>query len=126
MSSDVLNESTDSVEVSASQLNIRGVYLHVLGDALGSVIVMISALIILYEHGEWTLFVDPSMSIIMVVCISFLIDIRILRAAFNNYSSILTFFRPPIIHSTHPPSPYVRFSYIGCNYILGSVRFFTH
>lgn len=54
---------------SAGHLNIRGVYLHILGDALGSIIVMISALIIMFAHGQWTLYVDPSMSIIMVVII---------------------------------------------------------
>eukprot|EP00794_Sanderia_malayensis_P006010 gene6010-6708_t len=54
---------------SASQLNINGVYLHILGDALGSVIVMISALIIMLAHGQWTLYVDPAMSIIMVMII---------------------------------------------------------
>ncbi len=54
---------------SASQLNIDGVYLHILGDALGSVIVMISALIIMLAHGSWTLYVDPTMSIIMVLII---------------------------------------------------------
>ena len=54
---------------SANQLNINGVYLHILGDALGSVIVMISALIILLAHGTWTLYVDPVMSIIMVIII---------------------------------------------------------
>ena len=54
---------------SASQLNINGVYLHILGDALGSVIVMISALIILLAHGTWTLYVDPAMSIVMVLII---------------------------------------------------------
>ena len=54
---------------SASQLNINGVYLHILGDALGSVIVMISALIIMLAHGAWTLYVDPVMSIIMVIII---------------------------------------------------------
>lgn len=52
---------------SSAQLNIRGVYLHVLGDALGSVIVMISALIILYARGKWTEYVDPGMSIVLVV-----------------------------------------------------------
>ena len=43
---------------------MRGVYLHVLGDALGSVIVIISALIIKYASGKWTIYVDPGMSII--------------------------------------------------------------
>lgn len=54
---------------SGAQLNMRGVYLHVLGDALGSVIVIISALIIKYATGDWTLYVDPAMSIMMVMLI---------------------------------------------------------
>lgn len=54
---------------SSSQLNMRGVYLHVLGDALGSVIVIISALIIKFASGKWTIYVDPSMSIFMVLLI---------------------------------------------------------
>jgi len=41
----------------------------VLGDALGSVIVMISALIILYANGTWIEYVDPSMSIMLVLII---------------------------------------------------------
>eukprot|EP00111_Clytia_hemisphaerica_P008345 TCONS_00024367-protein len=67
------SSSEESVSSSApktsSQLNIRGVYLHVLGDALGSVIVMISALIILYANGTWIEYVDPSMSIMLVLII---------------------------------------------------------
>ncbi|XP_057297264.1 proton-coupled zinc antiporter SLC30A1-like [Hydractinia symbiolongicarpus] len=63
-------ESVDAIQSgSSSQLNIRGVYLHVLGDALGSVIVMISALIILFEDGRWVLYVDPAMSILLVLII---------------------------------------------------------
>lgn len=54
---------------SGAQLNMRGVYLHVLGDALGSIIVIISALIIKYASGEWTIYVDPGMSIFMVLLI---------------------------------------------------------
>ncbi|XP_078260906.1 zinc transporter 1a isoform X2 [Rhinoraja longicauda] len=41
---DPLDEYGD-VEDTASQLNMRGVFLHVLGDALGSVIVVVNALI---------------------------------------------------------------------------------
>ena len=62
-------QTNSGQQASASQLNIRGVYLHVLGDALGSVIVIISALIIMYAQGRWTLYVDPAMSIIMVVSV---------------------------------------------------------
>ncbi|TRY56226.1 hypothetical protein DNTS_028548 [Danionella cerebrum] len=37
--------SVEELDESASQLNMRGVFLHVLGDALGSVIVVVNALI---------------------------------------------------------------------------------
>ena len=47
--------------VASDQMNIKGVYLHVLGDALGSVIVVCSALAIYYGSGSWTLYVDPGM-----------------------------------------------------------------
>lgn len=66
----VSKSNTSRIEVkSSAQLNMRGVYLHVLGDALGSVIVIISALIIKYASGKWTIYVDPGMSIIMVLLI---------------------------------------------------------
>ena len=60
-------DTTEKKISGASQLNMRGVYLHVLGDALGSVIVMVSALVIIYAKGKWTNYVDPGMSIVMVV-----------------------------------------------------------
>ena len=50
-------------------MNMRAVYLHVLGDALGSVIVIASALCIIYGDGDWTLYVDPAMSLILVLII---------------------------------------------------------
>ena len=53
----------------ADQLNIRGVYLHVLGDALGSVIVIVNALVIYYASGKWTMYIDPVMSVLMVIII---------------------------------------------------------
>jgi zinc transporter 1 len=40
---------------------MRGVFLHVLGDALGSVIVIISALVIWLCEGDWRFYVDPAM-----------------------------------------------------------------
>ena len=46
---------------SSAQLNMRGVFLHVLGDALGSVIVIISALVIKYVKGQWVFKVDPAL-----------------------------------------------------------------
>ncbi|XP_022253013.1 zinc/cadmium resistance protein-like, partial [Limulus polyphemus] len=45
--------------VSSSQMNMKGVFLHVLADALGSVIVIISALIIWLTSWEYRFYVDP-------------------------------------------------------------------
>ncbi|ESO97615.1 hypothetical protein LOTGIDRAFT_103819 [Lottia gigantea] len=52
-----------------NELNMRGVFLHVLGDALGSVIVVISSLVIWFGEGDWKYYVDPAMSIAMVMII---------------------------------------------------------
>ncbi|KAL0969768.1 hypothetical protein UPYG_G00232050 [Umbra pygmaea] len=43
-----LEETNKSHDVSASHLNMHGFFLHVLGDALGSVIVVVNALIFMY------------------------------------------------------------------------------
>ncbi|GAU95565.1 hypothetical protein RvY_07164 [Ramazzottius varieornatus] len=56
---------------SSSQLNMRGVFLHVLGDALGSCVVIISALIIWFTDWEYENYIDPAMSILMVMIISY-------------------------------------------------------
>ena len=40
---------------------MRGVFLHVLGDALGSVVVIISALVIKFVEADWKYKVDPAM-----------------------------------------------------------------
>ncbi|XP_046573837.1 zinc transporter 1-like [Haliotis rubra] len=62
-------ESSKPKVVSQSQLNMRGVFLHVLGDALGSVIVIISALVIWFVEGDWKYYVDPVMSVLLVIII---------------------------------------------------------
>ncbi|XP_076337334.1 uncharacterized protein LOC143239757 isoform X2 [Tachypleus tridentatus] len=54
---------------SSSQMNMKGVFLHVLTDALGSVIVIISALIIWLTSWEYRFYVDPALSVIMVCLI---------------------------------------------------------
>ena len=46
---------------SGSQMNMRGVFLHVMGDALGSVVVIISALIMWRTEWEYKFYVDPGM-----------------------------------------------------------------
>jgi len=91
-------ESSDSRKVTAhtdDQMNMRGVFLHVLGDALGSVVVIITALVVLYvphkleieeraltftcnctttetvEINHWILYLDPGMSLILVIILCF-------------------------------------------------------
>lgn len=54
---------------SSSQMNMRGVFLHVMADALGSVIVIISALVIWLTEWEYRYYVDPALSIVMVLLI---------------------------------------------------------
>ena len=48
-----------SVTESAAQLNMRAVFLHVLGDALGSVVVIISAILIKFLEEDWKYKIDP-------------------------------------------------------------------
>ncbi|KAI0242526.1 Zinc transporter 1 [Lamellibrachia satsuma] len=67
--SDILSMTLSLPAASSSQLNMRGVFLHVLGDALGSVIVIISALVIIFVDADWKYKVDPAMSMLMVTLI---------------------------------------------------------
>ncbi|XP_033752632.1 zinc transporter 1-like isoform X2 [Pecten maximus] len=60
---------TDHAGPSSAQLNMRGVFLHVLGDALGSVVVVVSGLVIWFVEDDWKYYVDPAMSIAMVIII---------------------------------------------------------
>uniref|UniRef100_UPI00359006E1 proton-coupled zinc antiporter SLC30A1-like isoform X1 n=1 Tax=Myxine glutinosa TaxID=7769 RepID=UPI00359006E1 len=69
-------------EGTESQMNMRGVFLHVLGDALGSVVVVVNALVYYFyeesckrenDSGEklppcWVVFLDPSLCLV-IVCI---------------------------------------------------------
>ena len=54
---------------SADQMNMKGVFLHVLADALGSVVVIISALIIWLTDWQYRDYVDPALSVAMVCLI---------------------------------------------------------
>lgn len=56
----------------SQQLNIKGVFLHFMGDALGSVLVIINALIIWYvsDQHKWKYRIDPILSLLLVVIIA--------------------------------------------------------
>jgi solute carrier family 30 (zinc transporter), member 1 len=46
-------------------LNMHGIFLHLLGDALGSVGVIISSLVIILTSEEWSFYLDPIVSILI-------------------------------------------------------------
>ncbi|NXH42127.1 ZNT10 protein, partial [Dicaeum eximium] len=66
--------SEQKKEKKSEALNIRGVLLHVMGDALGSVVVVVTAAIFyIYPLGDapcnWQCYIDPSLTIVMVFII---------------------------------------------------------
>jgi len=70
-------EKKEVKKMSSQQLNMRGVFLHVLADALGSVIVCISALLIMQygdensNEDQLVNLVDPFLSLLMVILIMY-------------------------------------------------------
>ncbi|XP_045492045.1 zinc transporter 1 isoform X4 [Colias croceus] len=50
-------------------LNMKGVFLHVLSDALGSLIVVTSALVVWLTEWEYRFYIDPALSIVLVILI---------------------------------------------------------
>lgn len=48
------------------QMNMRGVFLHVMADAIGSVIVMISAIVYIFSESSIKYYIDPLLSVLMV------------------------------------------------------------
>lgn len=50
-------------------LNMRGVFLHVMGDALGNIGVIASALVIWLTDYDWRFYVDPGISLLITVII---------------------------------------------------------
>ncbi|XP_014383549.1 PREDICTED: zinc transporter 10 [Myotis brandtii] len=68
-------EETMRKEKKSEALNIRGVLLHVMGDALGSVVVVITATIFYVlpldqdDPCNWQCYIDPSLTVVMVIII---------------------------------------------------------
>lgn len=54
---------------SHSDLNMRGVFLHVMGDALGNIGVIASALLIWLTDYTWRFYSDPAISLIITIII---------------------------------------------------------
>ncbi len=68
----------------ADQMNIHGVFLHLMADTLGSVIVVVSALVVWLTNWEYKKYVDPCLSICMVTLI--MISVYPLRKFHNIHS----------------------------------------
>lgn len=54
---------------SHSDLNMRGVFLHVMGDALGNIGVIASALLIWLTNFSWRFYSDPAISLVITIII---------------------------------------------------------
>ncbi|XP_072942203.1 proton-coupled zinc antiporter SLC30A1 isoform X2 [Epargyreus clarus] len=53
----------------SGNLNMKGVFLHVLSDALGSLIVVCSALVVWMTDWKYRYYIDPALSIVLVILI---------------------------------------------------------
>ncbi|CAF0784411.1 unnamed protein product [Adineta steineri] len=71
-----VDDEKESKPKKQASMNMHGVFLHVLADALGSVVVIISALVIKFVPHDpestrhWTVYIDPTLSIIIVIIIT--------------------------------------------------------
>lgn len=59
----------DTSHLENRSANTHGVFLHILGDFLGSVAVIISGLVIKYTTWEWRTYVDPLCSLVIALLI---------------------------------------------------------
>ncbi|CAL8070940.1 unnamed protein product [Calicophoron daubneyi] len=69
-----INSETGKKAKQSKSMNMRAVFLHVLADFFGSVIVVISAMVLYFfkepdQQRGWQLYVDPAMSVLMVILI---------------------------------------------------------
>lgn len=70
------SENHTKKKKTSASMNMHGVFLHVMADALGSIAVIISALIIKFvphdpdEKKHWTVYIDPTLSVVIVIIIS--------------------------------------------------------
>ncbi|KAK5584611.1 hypothetical protein RB653_006225 [Dictyostelium firmibasis] len=51
-------------------LNMFGVFIHFLGDAISSLFVLITGAVIHFTQGKWTEYIDPAVSLIIVIMIA--------------------------------------------------------
>jgi len=54
---------------SQRDMNVHAVFLHYLGDAVSSLLVLIAGLLIHFFDGKWALYIDPVSSLIIIIII---------------------------------------------------------
>lgn len=65
-------EKNESVSYMKRQkINTRGLWLHIIGDVLGSIVVVVSSAVIKYGSGDDRFYLDPSASLITVCVIGY-------------------------------------------------------
>ncbi|KAL7423782.1 Zinc resistance conferring protein [Cryptotrichosporon argae] len=65
---------------SHGSMNMHGVFLHVLGDALGNIGVIAAGLVIWFCKGDWRFYFDPGVSLV-ITCIIFSSAIPLVKSA---------------------------------------------
>lgn len=81
---------------SHGDLNMRGIFLHVMGDALGNIGVIAAALFIWLTDYKWRYYTDPAISL-LITCIILSSAIPLCKAA----SRIMLQATPPGINTDH-------------------------
>ena len=64
------DEIDEELDEDTTNYNHYAVMLHILGDTLGSVVVIMSGLVIKYAEGNWKFYLDPLGSFLIVIVIS--------------------------------------------------------
>jgi zinc transporter 1 len=62
-------KNIDTVDSKKKSVNTRGLWLHIIGDILGSLVVIISSITIKFATGNFKYYIDPSVSLINVIII---------------------------------------------------------
>lgn len=71
-----------SIEIESHSHSSHSVFLHILGDLLGSIIVIISGITIKFNDNPWVFYLDPIASILISIFISFS-SLKLLKKVIN-------------------------------------------
>eukprot|EP00008_Paramoeba_atlantica_P003053 CAMPEP_0201487918 /NCGR_PEP_ID=MMETSP0151_2-20130828/16374_1 /ASSEMBLY_ACC=CAM_ASM_000257 /TAXON_ID=200890 /ORGANISM="Paramoeba atlantica, Strain 621/1 / CCAP 1560/9" /LENGTH=325 /DNA_ID=CAMNT_0047873093 /DNA_START=326 /DNA_END=1303 /DNA_ORIENTATION=+ len=61
-----INADVHSPEEEGRDMNVYAVFIHYLGDMLSSFFVLVAGLLMRFLHGDWTAYLDPAFSLLIV------------------------------------------------------------